>query len=82
MKKIFWGTKKRWINIIKWNFEMQKRIAYERDNKRCARCGQELSFIDAVFHHIKFRSDGGSDEAKNLLTSCFQCEKDFHRGKL
>ncbi len=30
-------------------------------------------------HHLKFRSQSGSDEEQNLITLCAECHEQMHR---
>ncbi|MDP9159442.1 MAG: HNH endonuclease [Acidobacteriota bacterium] len=48
----------------------------KRDNWRCQNCGvtQQLEV-----HHKEFRSQGGDDSEKNLITLCGNCHGAVHR---
>lgn len=49
--------------------------AFRRDGWRCRVCGSP-SQLHA--HHVRRRSQGGRDEASNLLTVCAPCHRDIH----
>lgn len=55
-----------------------KRYVYERDGGKCQRCNINIDMRDAIFHHIKHKSNGGSDKPENLLLTCEPCEKKYH----
>ncbi len=46
-----------------------------RDGWRCQFCGSQ-EYLHA--HHIRFRSQGGSDIEENLITLCFACHRALH----
>lgn len=45
----------------------------ERDNFTCTRCGNDSRQLHA--HHIKRRTEGGSDDLSNLITLCRVCHR-------
>jgi 5-methylcytosine-specific restriction endonuclease McrA len=45
------------------------RAIYERDNGACVKCGTE-SDLEAVPHHIRFKSQGGLGTIDNGVTIC------------
>ncbi len=47
----------------------------KRDNWRCQHCGKST---DLQIHHIKHRSQLGSDAQDNLITLCFTCHTIEH----
>jgi Holliday junction resolvasome RuvABC DNA-binding subunit len=52
-----------------------------RDHQRCAVPGcRNARFLDV--HHIKLRSEGGGNEADNLITLCGVHHRAAHRGEL
>ena len=59
----------------KWE---QQRIRLWKDCRHCRECGCYLSVEQAIPHHIKFRSQGGGDEAENVLIVCDKCHKKLH----
>ena len=61
-------------------FENVKAFVRYRDRKyKCPVCGGENKKMDV--HHIKFRSEGGSDRPDNLVCVCKSCHKKIHKGK-
>lgn len=56
-----------------------------RDNYTCQHCGKSRikdKTVRLEAHHIKFLSDGGSDEINNQITLCHDCHKALHDGKI
>ena len=47
----------------------------QRDSWRCQRCG---SSTDLQVHHMKRRSQLGSDVEENLITLCSVCHREIH----
>jgi len=52
------------------------KLVLQRDGWRCQNCGcmQHLQV-----HHLKLRSQSGSDEERNLITLCAACHEGAHR---
>ncbi len=46
-------------------------FVFARDNYTCQACGAKDKILQT--HHIKYRSNGGSDRADNLITVCADC---------
>lgn len=46
-------------------------FVFARDNYTCQVCGKKDKILQT--HHIKYRSEGGSDRADNLITVCTDC---------
>lgn len=61
-------------------FENVKAFVKWRDSYTCQYCKKKNTKLHV--HHVKFRSDGGSDRPDNLITLCEQCHKDLHNGKI
>lgn len=57
-----------------------KAFALYRDGYQCQvpKCKNE----ELQVHHITYRSNGGSDNHKNLITLCRKCHDKVHKGKL
>ena len=51
-----------------------------RDNYTCQCCGKKNCRLEV--HHIKFKSNGGTDDEENLITLCEDCHKKVHRGEI
>jgi 5-methylcytosine-specific restriction endonuclease McrA len=54
--------------------ELHRRVL-ERDGWRCQVCG---SMQHLQVHHLKFRSQSGSDTEQNLITLCAVCHARIH----
>lgn len=51
----------------------------KRDSQRCVACGIASGALEV--HHIVYRSQGGPDDARNLVTLCRECHRDAHSGR-
>ena len=51
----------------------------EQDIIMCKYCNKRQA-VD--IHHITFKSQGGSDEVKNLISLCRSCQEDAHDKKI
>lgn len=60
-------------------FENVKQYVLTRDKRICQHCGKNNTKLEV--HHIKFRSNGGTDKPSNLITLCSKCHKDLHKNK-
>jgi len=60
-------------------FENVKQYVLTRDKRTCQHCGKQNTRLEV--HHIKFRSQGGTDRPDNLITLCSKCHKDLHKNK-
>ncbi len=49
----------------------------KRDNWRCQWCGERTNLH---VHHIRHRSQMGTDAEANLITLCADCHKQTHAG--
>lgn len=62
-----------------YGFENVKSYVLSRDKHTCFfKCKDSKLEV----HHIKFRSQGGTDNPNNLITLCEKCHKKVHAGKL
>lgn len=52
-----------------------KRLALAKTDGVCARCGRVLSFEKATIEHYIPKYRGGSDDERNLLPLCKNCNK-------
>lgn len=73
-----WGYQKG----TNYGFENTKAMVLNRDNYTCQYCKGKHKDSKLEVHHIVFHSQGGSDEASNLITLCHTCHKDLHSGKI
>ncbi len=55
-------------------YQALKRYIFERDGGMCVFCGTGYNLTPA---HIKRRSQGGHDEASNMVTACAGCHVKF-----
>lgn len=65
-----------------YGFENTKARVLNRDGYKCQICKGKHKDSKLEVHHIVFRSQGGSDEAENLITLCHTCHKALHDGKI
>ena len=65
-----------------YSFEDTKARVLNRDSYKCQICKGKHRDSKLEVHHIIFRSQGGSDEAENLITLCHTCHKALHDGKI
>lgn len=73
-----WGYQKG----TNYGFENTKAFVLFRDNYTCQCCKGKHKDSKLEIHHKVFRSQGGSDEADNLITLCHTCHKALHDGKI
>ena len=59
-----------------FGFENVKAYVRARDRFCCQVCGEEEL---VQVHHIKYRSDGGTDKPDNLITLCSNCHSRIHQ---
>ena len=64
-----------------FGFENVKAYVLSRDNHKC-QCGLTGCNEKLHVHHIKFRSQGGSDNPNNLITLCEKHHRQLHAGKI
>lgn len=65
---------------VNYGFEDTKARVINRDEYKCQICKGKHKDSKLEVHHIVFRSQGGSDEAENLITLCHTCHKALHNG--
>lgn len=63
-----------------YGFENTKARVLNRDGYKCQICKGKHKDSKLEVHHIIYRSQGGSDEAENLITLCHTCHKALHAG--
>jgi len=74
-------TNQQYQQGVQYGFENTKAYVLARDNYTCQHGGKNCSHKLHV-HHIKFRSQGGSDAPSNLITLCEKHHTDLHAGKI
>jgi len=74
-------TNQQYQKGVQYGFENVKAYVLSRDCYKCQSdkkgCSDRLEV-----HHIKYRSQGGSDAPENLITLCSKHHKQLHNGKL
>lgn len=65
-----------------YGFENIKSYILFRDNYTCQHCKGKSKDSKLHVHHIVFRSQGGSDNASNLVCLCKLCHDKLHQGKI
>jgi 5-methylcytosine-specific restriction endonuclease McrA len=53
----------------------ERRQVLARDGWRCQQCGAKTHL---EVHHRQFRSHGGEDDERNLITLCSACHRQCH----
>ena len=61
-----------------YGYSSRREAILHRDNYTCQCCGKKNCRLEV--HHVKFKSDGGTDDEENLLTLCEDCHKGVHAG--
>lgn len=63
-----------------YGYSSRRSAILHRDNYTCQCCGKKNCRLEV--HHIKFRSNGGTDDEENLITLCEDCHKGVHAGTI
>lgn len=71
-----WGYQKG----FDYEYSSRKEAVLHRDNYTCQCCGAKNTRLEV--HHIAYRSKGGTDDERNLITLCEKCHKAVHDGIL
>lgn len=71
-----WGYQKG----FNYEYSSRREAVLHRDNYTCQCCGKKHVRLEV--HHIIFRSMGGTDDERNLITLCEKCHKMIHDGLL
>ena len=69
-----WGYQKG----FNYGYSSRRSAILHRDNYTCQCCGKKNCRLEV--HHIKFRSNDGTDDEENLITLCEDCHKEIHAG--
>ena len=69
-----WGYQKG----FNYGYSSRRRAILHRDNYTCQCCGKKNCRLEV--HHIRFKSNGGTDDEENLITLCTDCHKGIHAG--
>ena len=71
-----WGYQKG----FDYGYSSRREAVLHRDSYTCQCCGKKHVRLEV--HHIIFRSLGGTDDERNLITLCEKCHKAVHDGIL
>lgn len=71
-----WGYQKG----FDYSYSSKREAVLHRDNYTCQCCGKKHTRLEV--HHIIYRSKGGADNERNLITLCENCHKAVHDGTL
>ena len=71
-----WGYQKG----FNYGYSSRRSAILHRDNYTCQCCGKKNCRLEV--HHIKFRSNGGTDDEENLITLCKECHDGVHAGTI
>ena len=63
-----------------YGYSSRREAILHRDNYTCQCCGKKNCRLEV--HHVKFKSDGGTDDEENLITLCEDCHKGVHAGTI
>ena len=69
-----WGYQKG----FNYGYSSRREAILHRDNYTCQCCGKKNCRLEV--HHIRFKSNGGTDDEENLITLCEDCHKGVHAG--
>lgn len=61
-----------------YGYSSRRKAVLHRDNYTCQYCGKKNCRLEV--HHVKFRSNGGTDDEENLITLCKECHDGVHAG--
>lgn len=61
-----------------YGYASRREAILHRDNYTCQCCGKKNCRLEV--HHVKFKSNGGTDDEENLITLCEDCHKGVHDG--
>lgn len=61
------------------DFYNVKSYILNRDGYKCTKCKSKN--VKLHIHHIQFKSNGGGNSPKNLITLCEDCHKSLHKGE-
>jgi 5-methylcytosine-specific restriction endonuclease McrA len=67
--------------LVKTVYQVRSRAVFDKSAYRCDICGKLNGGNGLQAHHKKFRSHGGTHEAKNLGSRCAMCHERDHGAK-
>lgn len=65
---------------INYGHANRRAAILDRDKYTCQYCGAKNTRFEV--HHIKYRSQGGTDDEANLITLCEDCHHKVHTGEI
>lgn len=65
-----------------YGYENKRQYVLARDGYTCQHCHGKSGDRRKEVHHVKWRSQGGSDDVSNLITLCKTCHDAVHRGEI
>ena len=65
-----------------YGYANTKAYVLSRDRHTCQHCKGRAKKKKLEVHHIKFKSEQGSDESENLITLCKPCHEKVHEHKI
>ena len=63
------------LRLEQQDYQNLREQVLRRDGWCCQLCG---SISNLEVHHREFRSHGGADDERNLITLCFDCHRSVH----
>jgi len=61
------------------DWSWRKYLVWERQNGKCAKCGQWVEHYEGLqTHHKKYRGNGGDNSLDNLQDLCTECHEKHH----
>jgi len=82
------AMQKPWLKMYPWMYKLGDAVGFTntknyvlaRDNYRCQHCLGKKNDPKLQVHHIKYRSQGGTNVTSNLATLCSTCHNAHHAG--
>lgn len=60
------------------DWQQRRELAWNRDHKKCNRCGIETKLNDSASIFVKELNDGGGYNVENIITLCSDCNRIIH----
>ena len=65
----------RYVKYRKKDIKFSRANIYARDNFSCQYCGHKFESQDLTFDHVTPKRYGGRTEWRNIVTSCYRCNR-------
>jgi len=65
----------RYVKYRKKDIKFSRANIYARDNFSCQYCGRKFETQDLTFDHVTPKRYGGRTEWRNIVTSCYRCNR-------